>query len=272
MSEELQSQYHGKELNKKFSLKDGKLQYLVVGTGRCGTVFLAKFLSSVGISCSHEGIFSFDGLDSALDRMSGKKPISMSHIAKLASNWEEDNGVSWFKDKTSSEIVAESSYMAAPFLSHPSLAETKIIHVVREPMQVVNSFLEGFRYFRDEAINEKYLGDYHKFIYKHTPEVGDSMDCISRAALYYVEWNEMIERLSKSHNYYRHRIEDSLNKLLDFIGSDCKKYYNNQRSNHKEGCPKRYQKTSEISIMPIRERLEAMYSRYYLKRGRLKII
>jgi hypothetical protein len=30
------------------------MRYLVVGTGRCGTVYMAKLLSSVGVPCGHE--------------------------------------------------------------------------------------------------------------------------------------------------------------------------------------------------------------------------
>jgi hypothetical protein len=34
-----------------------KLDYLVAGTGRCGTVYMARLLTSLGINCLHEGVF-----------------------------------------------------------------------------------------------------------------------------------------------------------------------------------------------------------------------
>ena len=38
-----------------------KLKYLVTGTGRSGTVYMARLLTSLGIPCSHEMIFDYRG-------------------------------------------------------------------------------------------------------------------------------------------------------------------------------------------------------------------
>src|SRR6516165_7960197 len=43
-----------------------KLQYLVVGTGRSGTVYLARLLTSIKIPCGHERVFNGEDIDAAL--------------------------------------------------------------------------------------------------------------------------------------------------------------------------------------------------------------
>lgn len=260
--------YRGKELNRQFRLKDGKLKYLVVGTGRCGTVFMAKLLSSVGISCTHEGIFSVDGIDAALARMSGDLPIEVSHIGKLASEHDENMGVSWFKNEES-EIIADSSYMAVPFLNHECLKDTTIIHIIRHPMAVINSFVEGLRYFRDECLEEKFLKEYHEFIYQCLPILKEKLDPISRAALYYIEWNQMIEQMARGRQYYLHRIERPVDKLLTFLGVPKQTCYNNVESNHKQGLVFRHHQFDSIPILPIRDKLVAVYSRYYASHNKM---
>ena len=42
------------------------LEYLVTGTGRCGTVNLAMTLTSVGVPCSHERFFNGNSLEEAV--------------------------------------------------------------------------------------------------------------------------------------------------------------------------------------------------------------
>lgn len=252
--------YYGTELTRTFRLKDGQLKYLVVGTGRCGTVFMARLLSSIGIPCTHEGIFYRDGLVPALARMKGELPIEISDIAKMASQDDEGNGVKWFQDEDG-VIEAESSYMAAPFLDHPSLENTAIIHVVREPMAVINSFVEGFQYFRPESFNEEYVRNYHRFIYGHLPVLKEKMDTVSRAALYYVEWNEMIERLAKGRRYYLHLLNRPLDRLFKFVGVQPTNFYNNV-TNHREDLAQVYTRYEDIPDIPARARARLLWAKY----------
>lgn len=256
--------YTGEELASQFKLKDGKLQYLVVGTGRCGTVYMAKFLSSINIPCTHEGVFYKDGIDGAIARIKGESPIEISDIAKMSSYNEENLGKTWFKEKVT-EIVADSSYMAAPFVNHDILKNTTIIHVVRKPMAVINSFVEGLGYFRDESFNEPYLKPYHEFIYKYIPTLKQPLDAVSRAALYWLKWNDMIVRFSTGKRYYLHQIENKVDNLMAFLNVPMQPYYNNQKSNHKDGLICRYHNFKDIPVLSIRKKVEAMYNQYYNK-------
>ena len=69
------------------------LRVVVTGTGRSGTGFAARWLTSAGIPCGHEAFFSHRGYDKALVRLDLKYP----------------------------ELAAESSWMAAPYLDTPPL-------------------------------------------------------------------------------------------------------------------------------------------------------
>lgn len=253
--------YRGKELKKP--LKVDKLKYLVVGTGRCGTVYMAKLLTSLGLPCGHESIFQNDTYEDALRRLNNAAQLSVSLISKLASNEDEKKGISWFGDTEElPALVADSSYMVAPFLDRPELADVKIIHVIREPMQVINSFVEGFKYFHKE-IAKKEDGPYHKFIYHHVPELLTQADPVSRAALYYVRWNEMIENKSRKENYFLHRIEASTSKLIKFLGCTDKCGYDNKQANHKDQLKERYTFVEQIKEHAVRDLLVKMKNRYY---------
>jgi hypothetical protein len=240
-------------------LKVKNLRYIVVGTGRCGTVYLAKLLSSIGIPCGHESIFSHDGIENALLRIKGELPVGVSEIGKMASEKEEEE---WF-EKGTTEIVADSSYMAAPFLNHECFKDTSVIHVVREPMKVINSFVSGLGYFTHRALKDDKLKDYHNFIYNYIPRLYEQMDPISRAALYYIKWNELIEKRSKDKNYLLYRIESDPHIVFSFLGISPTKFYSNTKSNHKLGLRDQYTKIDQIPDREIRERLKATRSRYY---------
>ena len=212
-----------------------ELRYIVVGTGRCGTVFFAKLLSSLGIPCGHETFFQCDGMECNLARLanSAEMPsLSVSAVAKAASRDE-----TWFGKNR--QLEADSSYMAAPFLDQPCFENTSVIHVVRHPLKVINSFL-GFGYFQPEIhttleTTNGWLysqGDYHRFIYNFVPELLDSnLTPVDRAALYYVRWNELIESKSTSKKYLFQRVEDSYSQLFDFVGRMATDVYDNRQAN-----------------------------------------
>jgi len=165
-----------------------ELKYLVTGTGRCGTVFLARFLTSIGITCGHESIFSYEGLDNALQVLNGlKKPV----LSKISTTCFKNNKwmpeVQWIDNVEN--IVAESSYMSAPFLNHEKLKNTTIIHLVRNPLKVVESFC-NINYFCDKKPNN----EWEEFIYSHAPELTNDLNQIDRCCLYYIIWNNKIEK------------------------------------------------------------------------------
>jgi hypothetical protein len=78
------------------------LRFIVVGTGRCGTAYIAQVLNQVGIFCGHEWVYT-------------PHPVELPF-----------------------EILGDSSAQAAPFAaSFPGL----VLHQVRHPLKVIASFL-----------------------------------------------------------------------------------------------------------------------------------
>lgn len=195
------------------------LKYLVVGTGRCGSVGIARTLTSVGIPCGHESIFDWGGLEVALKRLNHEEPIVLSEISQ-----ENCNAPNWIDPTT---IIAESSYMAAPFLEY--FQETDIIHIVRNPVDVVNSFCNYHNYFKNpDCQKEQWEG----FIYSHLPELKDeSLTNYDRGCLYYVKWNQMIENKLKDRSYCFYRVEDDIAKLLEFLGVKQNTFFQDKTMN-----------------------------------------
>ena len=189
-----------------------KPTYLITGTGRCGTVYMARLLTSLGICCGHESIFDYRGIRWAEKRLNGEEPPELSYVSQT----EYKNGKwvpldRWLPDV--GKLQAESSYMCAPFLMEPLLAGVPVIHVVRDPVKVVHSFCNYIDYFKSHVG----ANSYEQFIYRHIPELQLEMSQYDRACLYYVRWNEMIEKANPALFY---RIEDDPQKVVDFLGKD----------------------------------------------------
>jgi len=180
-----------------------RIRYLVTGTGRCGTVFMARLLTSLGVPCAHETIFQNDGIDAATKRMLGITPLHLSGVSMRDSQ-------DWLNPDN---LEAESSYMAAPFLNHDFLMDSLVIHVVRHPVKVVNSFCNYLDYFQSSDPTNAY----EAFIYNHIPELRDELTPYDRGCLYYVRWNEMIERNLMNRGYLFHRIEEGIKPILEFL-------------------------------------------------------
>lgn len=157
-----------------------QLCYIVTGTGRSGTVGLAASLSAAGIPCSHERFFSGNSLAEALrliDSNGGENSFCSRHC-----------GLPGQTD----HIRAESSYMAAPYLNKLALAETTVIHAVRNPWHVILSFLNNIQFFRGEPEHE-----HEQFVYSVLPRLHTIDNPIDRAVYYYIHWNAMIETLGR---------------------------------------------------------------------------
>jgi len=252
--------YKGKDLNQKLFVKE--LKYIIVGTGRCGTVFTAKLLSSIGIPCTHEAIFSHDGLNNAILRLQGKRPIYTSTISKLCSVADEEKGTYWF-DKQADNIVAESSYMAAPYLDCKYLRKTIVIHLIRNPLAVINSFIH-LEYFTKAAETDEYHAKYHRFIYRQFPELRHYRNPIVKAALYYIKWNEMIRNKIKGRAHLLFPIEYGVERLFNFLGVNPQKYYNTKvnRTNPAVSKPV-VQSFTDIPNTDIARKLEETYKNFY---------
>lgn len=184
-----------------------QLKYLVTGTGRCGTVFFARLLTSLGIPCGHEVIFDYRGWDTAQLRLKGESPLQLSYVSIAKYDFGKWLPLpEWLPDL--SVIQAESSYMAAPFLSRTNIPS---VHVVRNPIRVVTSFCHHVKYF----LKEKPTNGYEEFIYEILPELRSKLPQPDRACLYYILWNQMITRQEPTYFY---RAEDLPEKLMQEWG------------------------------------------------------
>ena len=165
---------------------------------------MARLLSSLDIMCGHESIFTYEGLNGAIERLNGNKDIKISEVS---TNKKED----WFD---SDRQIAESSYMAAPYIKHPCLSNCKIIHVVRNPLKVLSS-----TYIDADFLNEKNKIQffYRRFVYFHMPELMKIKNDLERTVAYYVWWNQLIENACS----FRIQVENDIGpKLFDFLEID----------------------------------------------------
>ena len=198
-----------------------QFRYIVTGTGRSGTVALATVLTSVGIPCSHERFFNGSSLEKPIRLMK-----SLGGENSLCSHY---SGLPRQQDR----VVAESSYMAVPYLDAPCFAATTVIHAVRNPWKVILSFLNNIQFFRGEPEHE-----HERFVYAVLPQLHDINNPVDRAVYYYIHWNRIIETLTLKRGreqYIFHRIEDGPEVLLRKLGIS-------------EDLIKRTQKNDEVNI------------------------
>lgn len=172
------------------------LQYLVVGTGRCGTVSTSRLLTKAGIPCGHESIFNSEG---------GNKAVERIKTNTFVQSYTSGRDGATLPDK----IIADASYMAVPFLDLPILNKVKIIHLVRHPLEVISSFVYGVNHFQGNHI----VKEWDDFIERHLPSINEYSTPVEKAAHFYVAWNNMIHKKD-----FFHRIEDNPQILLDKMG------------------------------------------------------
>jgi len=203
-------------------------KYLITGTGRCGSRFMAKVFASAGVPCGHEAIFSAGGLAEAYGRVKG--------------------------------TPAESSWMAAPYLDNPLLENATIVHLVRHPKHVIQSW----KIFADD--DKPANQEYADLAYRTLPDLRKCDDQFDRAAMFYVRWNQMIERLVGD-RLIRWRVEDDPQGLMDKLGIDTegRRLYSNVRE-HTYAAPTAGAlvkfELDKVSSPEIRAELLGMCERY----------
>jgi hypothetical protein len=205
---------------------------------------MARLFTSLGIPCGHEAIFDWRGYRWAEKRLNGDAAIacsSASSVSLINGKWLPEPA--WVDP---SQIVAESSYLAAPFLQEPILDEVPVIHVVRHPVKVINSFCNYLGYFQ----SNRGQNSYEQIIYRWIPELKKQMPPYDRAALYYVLWNDLID-LGRPNLF--HRIEDGIAPVLEFLGTngEC---YNNTKINSQAKSGPRFA-FEDIESQEIRQRV-----------------
>lgn len=231
-----------------------KLDYLVVGTGRCGTVYLARLLTSLGITCGHECCFDWRGFDYAKAKIDGLIPMQTSECSQV--KFEKGNCIPVAKWLDESKIIAESSYMAAPFLKHECFKNTKIIHIVRNPVRVINSFINYLEYFANRHPALWYPAKkYESFIYYHCPDLYWELSQQERAALFVLRWNKMIQKLSEGKDYLFYRVEDDPQTIFDFIGQQRPETFFNDRKVNSFEKPKNQFTLDQLPAGKIKDEL-----------------
>jgi len=230
-----------------------ELKFIVVGTGRCGTVYMARLLTGLGIPCGHESIFSFEGLQRALPILRGHRQPSLSYVS-TCDVLTNKRLPKWINPK---QIVAESSYMAAPFLAEASIEKVPIIHIARHPQQVISSFVKDFKYFHKRAPG------WQEFIYSHVPELDTLETPLERACCFYVKWNEMIERAYTARRHLFHLVEEMpSDEFFEFIDvKPTKDIFTDHCANTKRRRQCEFE-IKQIPDGPTKDAFRAMLERY----------
>jgi hypothetical protein len=233
------------------------LKYIVVGTGRSGTVYYARLLTSLGIPCGHESFFDYEGIEVALLRLTGKIPLTLSACSQLKFDGVRHNPITPYIAELN-ELVAESSYMAVPYLHHECLKETNVIHVVRHPVNVVNSFVNHLNYFHKPSTCLYPNPLYECFIYRTLPELHNYSSPFERAAMYYVLWNNAIE---SRQILARLKAEDGPKPLKTLLGISVDDVFDDRKvNNHKFLCDR-----FDINTLPkgkVKDKFIDMGERY----------
>jgi len=172
---------------------------LITGTGRCGTGWAAKVLTSAGVECAHEGFFNPGKWNNAVDEL------------------------------VASDMPANASWLVAPFLGE--LGATQIVHLVRHPKPTIDSFRRiGFFNPRMWRVHKPYS----QFVKKHLPEAWEYTTTKMRAGSFYVGWNRMIEERAPDAIF--HRVEDGPVALLEKLGIEWEgELFEETDYNHREG-------------------------------------
>jgi len=194
-----------------------KLDFLVTGTGRSGTVYMARLLSSVGVMCGHESVFKHDGLEAAWRRMSGEMPVQTSEHTNSGDSVRFDPR----------QQRAESSYLAAPFASSVVTLGTKVIHVVRDPIKVISSTFYDANFFT-AGTQRPFLN----FVESWAPEVKKCSDNREKAMAYWLYWNRIAQKASEQRENLRVRVESEIDeRLFKFLEVEPKDWYRNSKAN-----------------------------------------
>ncbi len=182
------------------SFTQTKIKIIITGTGRCGTLYISKLLSFCNIFCGHETIFDHSSWNKILQRIYGNEELNLSKIAKK-------NYGDYLKDNI---IVGDSSYMAMPYLDMNIFNDCFFVHIIRNPIDVINSFCHNMHYFYDDTYSslDEFNRKYINFIYKHVPDIKKYKNPYEKAACFYLYWNDQIEKKLKNKNKIKIKIEE----------------------------------------------------------------
>lgn len=163
-----------------------RLQYLVTGTGRCGTAYMARFFTALGYGCGHEAVFTFTGLADAEQKLTSASPVLETSICSRWNHVTQEAAEGWFEP---AHVVAESSYMAAPYLDCSLLDGVQVVHLQRQPLAVLSSLVMDMHFF-DPTVESQ--TPYRQFVLQHRPNIAAEPTEIEQAARYILEWTRLI--------------------------------------------------------------------------------
>jgi hypothetical protein len=184
------------------------LSFIVTGTPRSGTVFMARLLTSFNVPCGHEAYFHENTKPEQLDL---DKIPKLSYVSTY--NLVQRKKLPKWVDET--KLVADSSYLAAPLLNLPDVAKVPVIHVVRNPLKVISSIFFDLEYFQ----NNEPMNSFEEFIYVYLPQVFTCKTKLERVCEFWMGWNKMIRSsIHSPRPYLLHQIESGPNKeLIKFL-------------------------------------------------------
>lgn len=211
----------------------GKFWLVVAGTGRCGTKFMSEVLKSAGVHCTHQQFFTASHEQSYMTR----EGMADKLVAWRTNEWAQN---------------AESSWLAAPFLSLPQMEGLKVVHLVRHPKKVINSLVKCQVF---ESL--KRYGNFYNFAYQYCQGMEFQQTPKERAAYFYVVWNSMIEPWAD----IRWMVERDARMLLDKLGIEHDdNIFNNTSYNQRTG-PRVDTKLDDLNP-PLRAAVERISERY----------
>ena len=151
------------------------LKYIITGTGRCGTTYISQLVTKYIGKCGHERVFH---------------PLITERSLLTA--------------LLCSDYVADSSWLAVPWLYHTKLRKVPVIHIVRNPAAVISSFISHNVYANIRSLTVPPYAHRMRFaVYaaKHLPALRKLPD-LEAGIRWYIEWNTRI-MACKEHRDYR---------------------------------------------------------------------
>lgn len=172
--------------------KDIKYPVIVVaGCARSGTAFMAKLLTQGGIVCNHEILFGAPGYGEIRD-----------------------------------EAIAESSWLATPYLAREKIRGAITMQIVRHPLKHISS-MNHVHTLEDHNFRANIYTIYKKL---YLPTL-DRMRVMDRYIFNWIKWNQMAEK----HADFIYRLEDLVEKpgeVFEDLGWDVgKKTLNTKKVN-----------------------------------------
>jgi hypothetical protein len=142
-----------KVVNERFAHKP---EFVIIGTGRCGTTFTASFLTESGLPFSHERYYTPDG------------PMLRNSMRSYKAR-------------------GDASWLAVPYLPDDVVT---VVHQVRNPLSVIKSFYNiGFF---DPAHYDRHKR-YVDFAQRH---FAFSEEPLHSCVRWYLEWNRRCEEIT----------------------------------------------------------------------------